>query len=175
MERRRLGRTGHESAVAVLGGAAFWSGSSEEAERGLHLALDAGVNHLDIAPRYGEAEALIGPLLPAVRDRLFVACKTMRANAEGARAQLEASLTTLHCEQFDLYQLHAVTSVDELDRRAPAVEVLLRAKEEGLTRFFGITGHDLGAPAAHLEALRRYDLDTVMFAIYPRLWAEPEY
>src|SRR5687767_3732807 len=78
METRRLGRTGHESSVAILGGAAFWDGDAGAAERLFHAALDAGVNHLDIAPQYGEAQRVVGPHVPAVRDRLFVACKTMR-------------------------------------------------------------------------------------------------
>jgi len=175
MRRRRLGRTEHESTVAVLGGAAFAFASEQEAGVGLSLAVERGVNHLDIAPSYGVAEQVVGPHLPAVRDRLFVACKTRRRAADGVRAQLAESLSRLRTDHLDLYQLHAVTSVAELDERAAAVEVALAARDEGLTRFVGITGHDLGAPAAHLEALRRWDLDTVMFPVYPRVWADPVY
>lgn len=175
MLTRRLGRTGHESSVAVLGAAAFWDTDAEQAERALVLALDRGVNHLDIAPRYGGAEALLGPLIPAVRQRLFVGCKTMRADAAGARAQMEESLSKLGCDRFDLYQAHAVTSVDVLDERVGAIEAILSARQEGLCDWVGITGHDLGAPRAHLEALRRWDLDTVMFPVYPRVWADPVY
>lgn len=175
METRRLGRTGHESSVAVLGAAAFWPATPEDAEAPFTAALAAGVNHLDIAPSYGNAELAIGPHVPAVRDRLFIGCKTMRANPDGVRAQLEESLHRLGCDAFDLYQLHAVTSLDELDRRAQAAEAVLQARDEGLCRFVGITGHDLGAPAAHAEGLRRYDFDTVMFPVNPRMWAEPQY
>ncbi len=175
MQRRRLGRTDHESAVAILGGAAFWDASPAQAEVAFAHALDAGVNHLDIAPQYGAAEDVVGPLVPAVRDRLFVGCKTMRKAADGVRDQLETSLRKLGCDQFDLYQAHAVTDLDVLDERADAFEVMLRARDEGLTRFVGVTGHDLGAPRAHLEAVRRYDLDTVMFPVYPRVWADPQY
>ena len=175
METRRLGRTNHESSVAILGAAAFWQGDREVAEQGFAAALAAGVNHLDIAPQYGEAERVVGPLVPPVRDRLFVACKTMRKNGDGVRAQLEASLRLLGCDAFDLYQLHAVTSLDDLELRRDAAEAILRARDEGLCRFVGITGHDLGAPAAHAEALRRYDLDTVMFPVNARMWAEPGY
>jgi hypothetical protein len=131
METRRLGRTGHLSAVAVLGAAAFARATQAETETGLRDALAAGVNHLDVAPRYGDAERLLGPLLPAVRDRLFVGCKTTRHNPDGVRAQLEASLATLGCQRFDLYQLHGVTD--------------------------------------------RAELDTVMFPVNPRLWADPQY
>lgn len=175
METRRLGRTGHDSTLAILGGAAFGRCTPEEAAVGFAAALDAGVNHLDIAPQYGEAQRNVGPLIPPVRDRLFVACKTLRKNADGVRAQLEESLTLLQCEQFDLYQLHAVTDLDELDARADAAPAILRARDEGLTRFVGITGHNLTTPAAQAEALRRYDLDTVMFPVYPRVWADPDY
>ena len=137
--------------------------------------MDAGVNHLDIAPQYGRAQELLGPCIPAVRDRLFVACKTLRHSADGVRAQLEESLTLLRCDRFDLYQMHAVTDLGELEARSGAVEAILAARDEGLCRWVGITGHELTAPAAHLEALRRYDLDTVMFPVNPQLWSDPAY
>jgi aryl-alcohol dehydrogenase-like predicted oxidoreductase len=172
---RRLGRTGHHSSVAILGGAAFARATPDEASAGFHAALSAGVNHLDIAPRYGDAERLIGPLLPAVRNQLFVACKTTRHSADGVRAQLEASLTLLGCERFDLYQLHGVTDLDELERRVPAAGAILQARDEGLCRHVGITGHNVGTPAAQAEALRRWDLDTVMFPVFPRVWADHDF
>jgi aryl-alcohol dehydrogenase-like predicted oxidoreductase len=175
VERRRLGRTEHSSTVAILGGAAFAQCTAEDAEVGFADALSRGVNHLDIAPRYGAAEDLIGPLIPAVRDDLFVACKTTRRNPEGVRAQLEESLRKLHTDRFDLYQLHAVTDLDVLEERVQAAEEILRARDEGIVRFAGITGHNDGAPAAHLEALRRWDLDTVMFPVNARMWSDPDY
>ena len=175
VERRRLGRTGHHSSVAVLGGAAFWTGDPATTAASFELARAAGVNHLDVAPQYGEAQRVLGPHIPAVRDDLFVACKTLRHDPDVVRAQLEQSLTLLHCDAFDLYQLHAVTDLAELDSRDRAVQAILAARDEGLTRWVGITGHEHSAPAAHLEALRRYDLDTVMFPVNPRLWADPDY
>jgi aryl-alcohol dehydrogenase-like predicted oxidoreductase len=175
MERRRLGRTGHESSVAILGGAAFAACGEEEAAAGVRLALDRGVNHLDIAPQYGAAERLVGPHLPAVRDRLFVAAKTLRKHPDGVRAQLEESLRLYGTDHVDLYQLHAVTTIEVLDERAGALAAIERARDEGLTRFVGITGHDMTAPATFREALRRHDLDTVMFPVYPRLWGDADY
>lgn len=175
MQRRRLGRTGHESSVAILGGAAFAFATTDEAEPAFTAALANGVNHLDIAPRYGEAERAVGPLVPAVRDRLFIGEKTTRRAADGVRAQLDESLQRLHTDHVDLYQLHAVTGIDVLDERVDAVDAIMRARDEGLTRFIGITGHGLAAPATFVEALRRYDLDTVMFPVYPRLWADVDY
>ena len=175
MERRRLGRTGHESSVAVLGGAACWEATVEEAGEWLRLALDHGVNHLDIAPQYGAAESVVGPHLAAHRDELFVAGKTLRANPAGVTEQFDTTRRLLNAEVLDLYQAHAVTTLEELDRRSPALERILQFRDAGQTRFAGITGHDLEVPQAHLEALRRFDLDTVMFPVYPALWARPEY
>ncbi|MEY2404895.1 MAG: hypothetical protein QOD38_2446, partial [Acidimicrobiaceae bacterium] len=175
MERRRLGRTGHESSVAILGGAAYWMSTPEDAKASLKLALSRGVNHLDIAPQYGDAQAAVGPAIPAVRDRLFVAAKTLRSNPDGVTAQYDESRELLGCDVLDLYQAHAVTTIEQLDERSAGIERILRLRDAGACRFAGITGHDLTVPRTHLEALRRYDLDTVMFPIYPRLWADPVY
>ncbi len=175
MEQRRLGRTGHHSSVAILGGAACWAASVDEAGQWLQQALDAGVNHLDIAPQYGAAESVVGPHLATQRDRLFVAGKTLRANPEGVTDQFDTTRRLLNADVLDLYQAHAVTTLAELDRRAGALERILALRERGHTRFAGITGHDMTVPVVFLEALRRYDLDTVMFPVYPALWARPEY
>jgi aryl-alcohol dehydrogenase-like predicted oxidoreductase len=175
MDTRRLGRTGHHSTVAILGGAAFARSNPQETAAAFTTAVANGVNHLDIAPQYGAAETLVGPLLPSVRDKLFVACKTLRKNPGGVRAQLSESLEKLNTDHFDLYQLHAVTSLDVLEERTEAAEAILAARDEGLTRFVGITGHDDGAPAAHLEALKRFDLDTVMFPVNARMWSQADY
>ena len=178
METRRLGRTEHRSSIAILGGAAFaftTADAMDDARAAFDGALAAGVNHLDVAPRYGEAERVLGTFLPAVRDRLFVACKTTRRAPDGVRAQLEESLARLAVERFDLYQAHAVTDVATLDERAGAIDCLFRARDQGLTRFVGITGHDLTAARTFIEALRRYDFDTVMFPVNPQLWADRDY
>lgn len=172
---RRLGRTGHQSSLAILGGAAFWGTTPEVTERSFQLALDAGVNHLDIAPSYGHAELVVGPLVPAVRARLFIGEKSNRTNPDGLRAQLETSLQRLGCDSFDLYQAHGVTDMAELDRRSPAIEAILRARDEGLTRFVGITGHDFGTAAAQLAAVRRFDLDSVMLPVYPGALVNAQY
>jgi len=175
METRRLGRTEHHSSVAILGGAVFFTATPESADTVFHDALARGVNHLDIAPGYGKAERAVGPHIPAVRERLFVAGKTALSERDAAWQQLETTLARLQVDRLDLYQAHGVTSIEDLDRRDEAFEAILAARDRGLTRFVGITGHDLGAPKAHLEAVRRYDLDTVMFPLYPRVWADPTY
>jgi aryl-alcohol dehydrogenase-like predicted oxidoreductase len=175
METRRLGRTGHESTIAILGGAAFGRSNPDETAAGFAHAMAAGVNHLDIAPQYGLAEELVGPHIPAVRDRLFVACKTLRKNVDGVKAQAQESLAKLHVDRFDLYQSHAVTSLDVLEERMGALGEIVRMRDEGLTRFAGITGHDLTVPATFIEALRRFDLDTVLFPVNARLWGDVDY
>jgi aryl-alcohol dehydrogenase-like predicted oxidoreductase len=175
VDRRRLGRTGHSSSVAILGGAACWAATPDAAGAWLQLARRRGVNHLDIAPQYGQAEAVVGPHLAACRAEMFVAGKTLRANPDGVREQFDTTRRLLHAEVLDLYQAHAVTTLEELDRRSGALERILQLREQGLTRFAGITGHDLDVPVVFLEALRRFDLDTVMFPVYPALWRLPSY
>jgi aryl-alcohol dehydrogenase-like predicted oxidoreductase len=170
VEQRRLGRTGHFSSVAILGGAACWGATVEEAGTWLELARSRGVNHLDIAPQYGAAEAVVGPHLATCRSEMFIGGKTLRANPDGVLDQFDHTRRLLNCDVLDLYQAHAVTSLDELDRRSGAIEQIIRLREQGRTRFAGITGHDMTVPVAFLEALRRFDLDTVMFPIYPALW-----
>ncbi|HEY4377156.1 MAG TPA: aldo/keto reductase, partial [Acidimicrobiales bacterium] len=96
-------------------------------------------------------------------------------NGDGVKAQFATSLERFGLDHVDLYQAHAVTSVDELDARADAFDAIFQARDQGLCRWVGITGHDMTAPATFLEALKRYDLDTVMFPVYARLWADAEY
>ena len=150
----------------------FWDADPDTTWATMELALSAGINHIDVAPQYGRAEELMGPSIAAHRDELFVAGKTLRQSGDGVRAQLETTLERLRCDVLDLYQLHAVTDLDELDRRTEAVEVLLKARDEGLVRAVGITGHNMTTPLAQLEAIRRHDLDTVMLPINPRVLAD---
>jgi diketogulonate reductase-like aldo/keto reductase len=161
--------------VAILGGAACWAATVEQAGAWLSAALARGVNHLDIAPQYGAAESVVGPHLAQHRSSMFVAGKTLRANPDGVQDQFDNTRRLLHAEVMDLYQAHGVTSLEELDRRSGALEKMLQFREGGDTRFVGITGHDLEVPRVFLEALRRYDLDTVMFPVYPALWGRAEY
>jgi aryl-alcohol dehydrogenase-like predicted oxidoreductase len=149
--------------------------SPDEAGALLDEALEAGVNHLDIAPGYGSAERAVGPHMRAIRQRLFLACKTAETERDWALRRLDRSLERLQVDELDLYQVHGVTSLEVLDQRNEAFQVILEARDRGLTRFVGVTGHDLGAPAAHLEAIRRYDLDTVMFPVYPAVLADDDY
>jgi len=178
METRRLGRTGHMSTVAILGGFGFFEATQAEADTLMETAIDAGVNHIDVAPSYGNAEKCLGPWMARNRDRFFLGCKTWERSRENAWAELQQSLDVLQTDSFDLYQLHAITTIEELDQvtqRAGALEAAIEAREKGLTRFIGITGHGMHTPDVFLEALNRFDFDTVMFPLNFVLYGDPKY
>jgi aryl-alcohol dehydrogenase-like predicted oxidoreductase len=178
MQKRRFGRTDHQSTVAIFGAAALSKVSQDVADIAMQQIIDAGVNHIDVAPSYGDAEERVGPWLARHRERFFLGCKTMERRKEDAASELRRSLERLQVDSFDLYQAHAVTSMEELDKvTAPggALEAILEAREQGLVRFIGITGHGFQAPAVFLEALRRFDFDTVLFPINFVQYAISEY
>lgn len=168
METRQLGRTGHASTVAILGGVVFAHTDPAETDELMERVIASGVNHIDVAPSYGEAELRLGPWLARERARFFLGCKTQERTRAGAAAELRRSLARLQVTAFDLFQLHAVTSLDDLNaatQAGGALEAIRAARDEGLTRFIGITGHGAQAPAVIREALRRFDFDTVMFPL----------
>ena len=178
MEKRKFGRTGHLSSVAIFGAAAFWEISQAEADRVMEQVIAAGVNHIDVAPSYGQAENCIGPWMPRERNRFFLGCKTTERTKEGAWEEMHTSLKQLRTDHFDLYQLHAVNSFEELDlvtEKEGALEAALKARREGLTRFIGITGHGVDAPAIYLEALKRFDFDSILFPLNFIQMANPKY
>lgn len=178
METRRFGRSGHFSTIAILGGAAFWDVPQSEADLAMEQVIRAGVNHIDVAPSYGNAELRLGPWIQRERDRFFLGCKTTERSRNGAEEELQRSLKRLQTDHFDLYQLHAVNSMAELDQifaRGGALETFLAARSQGLCRYIGITGHGHAAPAIFLEALRRFDFDSVLFPLNPLLYSIPAY
>ncbi len=178
METRRFGRTGHMSTVAVFGAAAFWEISQEDADKVMESVIAAGINHIDVAPSYGQAEIRIGPWMPRERSRFFLGCKTGERTKEGAWKEMQESLKRLQTETFDLYQFHAVTTMEELDAitmKGGALEAFVEARRAGLTKFIGITGHGANAPQIYLEALRRFDFDSVMFPLNFVQFANPQF
>jgi aryl-alcohol dehydrogenase-like predicted oxidoreductase len=178
MERRRLGRTGHESSVLIYGGAALSDVSQEVADRSIEAALAAGINHLDTAAAYGDSELRLGAWMPRIRDGVFLASKTGERSAADAYDSIRRSLERLRTDHLDLLQLHDVGNLETLDavtRAGGALEGALRGRDEGLVRFVGITGHGMRAPATHLEALRRYAFDTVLTPWNYRLSMEPAF
>jgi aryl-alcohol dehydrogenase-like predicted oxidoreductase len=174
MITRPLGRTGHRSSVLAFGGAAFWSDTDDaRAAAALEDALARGVNHVDVAPSYGEAERLLGPSIARHRDRMFLACKTRERRAPKAREELHRSLERLRTDHVDLYQCHAVSDAFDLDRLlgpGGAMEAIVEARDAGLVRFVGITGHHC---AVLKDALDRFPFDTVMFPVNPIQAADP--
>jgi len=178
METRRLGRTGHESTVVIFGAAAIGKTSQEVADTAIQAALDSGVNHIDVAPSYGQAEARLRPWIPKIRDQVFLGCKTTKRKKGEAAEELKRSLERLKAGRFDLYQLHSVGDLEQLDLAmgpGGALEALVEARDKGLTSYLGITGHGMMAPATHAEALRRFDFDTVMFPLNANLLSDPGY
>ncbi|HVO70187.1 MAG TPA: aldo/keto reductase [Aggregatilineaceae bacterium] len=178
MEQRRLGRTGHKSTVVIMGTAAFYTIDQGGASAALDLVLEHGVNHIDVAPQYGNAQAVVGPWLESRRDRFFLGCKTLERTRDAAWAELNDSLTLLRTSVIDLYQVHAVTTQQDLDQIfAPggAIEAFVQARDEGLVRYLGITGHGMLAPTLQAAALERLPFDTVMFPINPRLYSDTKY
>lgn len=178
MEKRQFGRTGHYSTVAIFGAAAFYQVDQATADRTMEQVIQAGINHIDIAPSYGQAEERLAPWMETERSRFFLGCKTMERSKEGATAELHASLQRLKVDFFDLYQIHAITSMEELDQATAsggALDAMVEAREQGLTRYIGITGHGVQVPAIFLEALRRFDFDSVLFPLNFIQYANPTY
>jgi aryl-alcohol dehydrogenase-like predicted oxidoreductase len=178
MEYRRLGRLDHHSSVLLYGAAALASVEQEVADQSIQEALDAGINHFDVAASYGDAELRLGPWMPRIRDRIFLATKTGERSRETAWSQINASFERLQTERLDLLQLHAVGDLEDLDRAVGpggALEAATRAVDEGLVGAVGITGHGSEAPAVHLEALRRFPFATVLTPLNPVLWRDAAY
>lgn len=178
METRRFGRTGHMSTIAIFGAAAFWEISQADADKVMEQVIEAGVNHIDVAPSYGQAEQRVGPWMPRERGRFFLGCKTMERTKQGAWDEMQRSLKLLQTETFDLYQCHAITTMEELDAitmKGGALEAFVEARQRGLTKYIGITGHGVNAPQIYLEALRRFDFDSVLFPLNFVQFAIPKF
>ncbi|MFM7320599.1 MAG: aldo/keto reductase [Armatimonadota bacterium] len=167
MERRPYGSTGDSLSLVGLGGVAFVGLDQPESDRLVAEAIDAGVNYFDVAPSYGheqETEKRLGPALKPYRDQAFLACKTAVRTADGAAAELERSLRHLETEHFDLFQLHAITTVEEVETCfAPggAMEVILAAQKAGKIRHIGFSAHSVDA------AFRALDLFPFTSALFP--------
>lgn len=178
MERRRLGRLGHQSSVLIYGAASLADVTQDVADASIDEALAAGINHFDVARDYGEAEVRLGAAMERLRGKVFLATKTGQRARDDAWRQINESLERLQTDFVDLLQLHAVGDLADLDRATGpggALEAAVRAQDEGLVGAVGITGHGDEAPATHLEALKRYPFATVLTPINPVLARDPEY
>lgn len=178
MEKRRFGRSGHMSTIAIFGAAAFWEISQTDADKVMEMVIEAGVNHIDVAPSYGQAEDRIGPWMPRERERFFLGCKTMERTKQGAWDEMQRSLKKLQTDRFDLYQLHAITNMEELDActmAGGALEAVIEARQQGLTRHIGITGHGADSPRVFIEALNRFEFDSILFPLNFVQMSNPEF
>jgi len=164
-DRAPFGRTGHDSSRIIFGAAALGSMGQERADQVLATLLEFGVNHIDTAASYGDSELRVGPWMAEHRERFFLATKAGERSGDGARASLERSLTRLGVDSVDLIQLHNLVEPaawEEAHGPGGAVEALARARDEGLARFIGVTGHGLRIPGMHLRSLERFDFSSVL-------------
>jgi aryl-alcohol dehydrogenase-like predicted oxidoreductase len=160
-----FGRSGHLSTRTIFGGASLSHVTQQEADQALELLLRYGVNHLDVAASYGDAELRIAPWLAQQRERFFVATKTGQRAAAKAREELERSLERMGIAAVDLWQLHNLADPIEWDvalSPGGALEAAIEAKREGLVRNIGVTGHGLQIAATHRRSLERFDFDSVL-------------
>lgn len=165
IEKRPFGRTGHMSTVTLFGAAAFGTVSQADADRTLDLLLAYGVNHIDTAASYGESELRIGPWMARHRKEFFLATKTGQRSYAAAREEIHRSLDRLRVDSFDLIQLHALVHPDEWESAmgpGGALEACVEAREQGLVRFIGVTGHGRTIAAMHRRSLARFDFDSVL-------------
>jgi aryl-alcohol dehydrogenase-like predicted oxidoreductase len=160
-----FGSTGHESTRTLFGAAALGSLTQAEADPTLDLLLEHGVNHIDTAASYGDAELRLAPWLAQHRDRFFLATKTGQRDRAGAHEEIRRSLDRLGVDRLDLLQLHNLVDVIEWEtalREGGALEAALEARDEGLVRFIGVTGHGLTVARMHLRSLERFPFDSVL-------------
>jgi aryl-alcohol dehydrogenase-like predicted oxidoreductase len=165
IERRPFGRTGHDSTVTLFGGAALARASQAAADRALDVLLRYGVNHIDTAARYGDSELRIGSWMARHRSQFFLATKTGSRTAREAREDIHRSLERLRVDHVDLIQLHSLAHPDDWEQamgEGGALEAAVRAREEGLVRFIGVTGHGWTIAAMHRRSLARFDFDSVL-------------
>jgi aryl-alcohol dehydrogenase-like predicted oxidoreductase len=166
-----FGRTGHESTRVIFGGAALGRVTQEVADRSLDVLLEHGVNHIDVAASYGDAELRVAPWIKRHPGRFFVATKTGKRTAAEAREELHRSLERLGVDRIDLLQLHNLSDPIEWDRALSpggALEALVEAREQGLVRHIGVTGHGAQIAATHRRSLQRFDFDSVLLPFnYP--------
>jgi predicted aldo/keto reductase-like oxidoreductase len=170
LERRSLGRTGENLSIIGFGGIVVMNATDAEAAQRVRQAIEYGVNYFDVAPRYGDAEIQLGPALEPFRKDVFLACKTRERDRDGGQAELERSLQRLRTDHFDLYQLHAVTSMEDVQTAfAPngVMETLDRAKQDGKIRFTGFSAHTVETALALMDG---YDFDTLLFPINFATW-----
>ncbi len=176
--RTPFGTTGHSSSRIIFGAAALGAMRQDRADKTLDVLLEFGVNHIDTAASYGDSELRLAPFLRQHRADFFLATKTHERGADGARAQLHRSLERLGVTQVDLVQMHNLVDKDEWQTAlgpGGALEALIQAKEEGLVRFIGVTGHGTWVAERHLQSLERFPFDSVLLPYNHTMMSQPAY
>ncbi|MCO5221760.1 MAG: aldo/keto reductase [Thermomicrobiales bacterium] len=175
---RPFGRTGHQSTRVIFGAAAFSGATQEVADRTMERVLEWGINHIDTAASYGDAEIRLGPWMPEHRTRFFLATKTVERKAGPAYDEIQRSLERLRTDQVDLIQLHNLVDETEWETAmgpGGALEAVIRARDEGLARFIGVTGHGVTVARMHLRSLEQFDFDAVLLPYSYVLIQNPDY
>jgi predicted aldo/keto reductase-like oxidoreductase len=170
IERRTLGKTGHRLSIIGFGGLTLKDSTPEDAAALVREAFEAGVNYFDVAPSYGNSEERLGPALEPYRKDVFLACKTNKRKRAEAAEELDRSLARLRTDHFDLYQLHAVTKVEDVETvfgAGGAMEAIDEGKRAGKIRFVGFSAHSVEAAMA---LMNRYDFDTILFPVNYATW-----
>ncbi len=178
IEKQPFGKTGHMSTRAIFGSVCLKRASQNEADEVLGSLLKYGINHIDTAPSYGEAELRLGPWMKHYRDQFFLATKTDKRTYSEAREQFHRSLERLQVDRVDLLQLHNLTDVvarEVIMGPGGALEYLIEARDKGLARFIGITGHGIQTPAMHRQSLDRFAFDSILLPCNYLLMQNPHY
>jgi aryl-alcohol dehydrogenase-like predicted oxidoreductase len=178
IEKQLFGRTGHASTRTLFGAAALARVTQEEADQTLETLLEYGVNHIDTAASYGEAELRIGPWMKDHRQDFFVATKTEKRTHQEAWDELHRSLERMRVDSVDLWQMHVLVDPQEWEvAMGPggALEAFIEAREQGLVRFLGVTGHGLSVAAMHMRSLERFDFDSVLLPYNYPMMQNPQY
>jgi len=170
IEKRALGKTGERLSMIGFGGVVVMDVTTEQASGYVSKAIDMGINYFDVAPTYGNAEDMLGPALEQYRKGVFLACKTQARTKAEAQAEMERSLKKMRTDHFDLYQMHAVTKVEDAETilgPGGALEAFLEAQKAGKTRFIGFTAHSVEAAQ---KLMAGFDFDTILFPINYGTW-----
>jgi len=176
--KQPFGRTGHMTTRTIFGAAALGSVTQAEADRTLDVLLKYGVNHIDTAASYGDAELRIGPWMARHRQDFFLATKTGERTYQKAKEEFHRSLERLRVDRVDLIQLHYLVDPREWEvAMGPGgvLEAVIEAREQGLTRFIGVTGHDVSVAAMHQRSLERFDFDSVLLPYNYPMMQNPQY
>jgi aryl-alcohol dehydrogenase-like predicted oxidoreductase len=170
IEKRSLGRTGEMLSIIGFGGIVVRDSEPQHAAEAVKFAVDSGINYFDVAPSYGDAEVKLGPALEPYRKGVFLACKTTKRTRDEARKELEQSLKNMRTDHFDLYQHHAVTTVEDVKTllgKGGSMETFLEARKEGKIRFIGFSAHSVEAAMALMDG---FNFDTILFPVNFATW-----